>query len=157
MSDLYDALRESHKIQRRLAKKMADGRRKPEDRKQAFLDLAVELDAHAAAEERFLYAPMLMDDEGLSVSRHALAEHHELEEMVAKLRGVKPGSARFDKLADALSHEVHHHLKEEEKGFFQLSGRILTDKEKERLAGRYRKDYERMLKKLGADAESSGE
>mgnify|MGYP006906542467 CR=1 FL=1 len=30
--------------------------------------------AHAAAEERFLYAPMLMDDRGIDSARHALAE-----------------------------------------------------------------------------------
>lgn len=148
MSDLYEALRESHDIQRELAATMSDGRHSGEDRKQAFLDLAIELEAHAAAEERFLYAPMLMDDEGLSSSRHALAEHHELEEMANKMRGVDPTGDEFAEMADKLAHEVVHHLDEEEHGFFQLSGRILSDEQKVQLADSYRSDYERMLKKL---------
>jgi hypothetical protein len=47
-----------------------------------------------------------------------------------------------------LSHEVHHHLKEEETKFFQTSGKILTDAQKVRLAARYRRDLARMKKVL---------
>jgi len=43
-------------------------------------------------------------------------------------------------LAKKLSHEVHHHLKEEENKFFQLSGKILSDRQKSSLAGKYRRD-----------------
>lgn len=50
--------------------------------------------------------------------------------------------------AKALSHNVHHHLREEEKKFFQVSGKILSDPQKSQLAKRYRKDYGRMLKAL---------
>ncbi|HMQ26765.1 MAG TPA: FdhF/YdeP family oxidoreductase, partial [Acidimicrobiales bacterium] len=49
----------------------------PPGRRDAFLTLKLELAAHAAAEERFLYAPMLMDDRGIDSARHALAEHHD--------------------------------------------------------------------------------
>ena len=51
-------------------------------RKQLFKNLKVELEAHAAAEEHFLYSPMMMEDAGLSVSRHALSEHHKMEELM---------------------------------------------------------------------------
>ena len=42
-------------------------------------------------------------------------------------------------------HKVRHHLKEEETKFFQVSGKLLSPAQKVRLAGQYRKDYERML------------
>lgn len=142
--DLYEALRESHEIQRRLCRTLTSGRARPDTRLAAFRELAVELAAHAAAEERFLYVPMLMDDAGLAVSRHALAEHHELDELVEALRGVDPATDEFAERARQLSHEVTHHLREEERGFFQLSGRILSAAAKRDLAQRYVADYERL-------------
>lgn len=142
--NLYEALRESHDLQRSFCRSMTSGRARPERRRQAFLDLAVELAAHAAAEERFLYVPMLMDDGGLAVSRHALAEHHELDELVEALRGVDPESDEFRDGASDLATEVVHHLREEERGFFQLSGRLLTEKQKVTLARKYQADYKRL-------------
>ena len=42
-------------------------------------------------------------------------------------------------------HKVRHHLKVEETKFFQVSGKLLSPKQKVRLAEQYRKDYGRML------------
>lgn len=145
--DLYDELRASHEIQRTLCTSLTRART-PESRRDTLRELDVELAAHAAAEERFLYAPMLMDDAGLSSSRHALAEHHEMEELVDELRGIDPASDTWIETAKELTHEVRHHLKEEERAFFQISGKILTDRQKATLAGRYRRDYERMKRTL---------
>jgi hypothetical protein len=39
---------------------------------------------------------------------------------------------------------VRHHLREEESKFFQVSGKLLSDTQKLRLAGQYRKDFARM-------------
>ena len=76
MSAIYDALRDSHELQRALCTRLTRTRASnPEGRVQTMTDLRIELAAHAAAEERFLYAPMLMDDMGLHSARHALAEH----------------------------------------------------------------------------------
>lgn len=141
--DLYDELRASHEIQRALCKSLT-GSRTPEKRREVFLALDVELAAHAAAEERYLYVPMLMHDGGLSVSRHALSEHHEMEELVDELRTLSPSGDAWREKARELAHRVRHHLDEEERAFFQLSGRILTDTQKARLAGQYRRDYERL-------------
>ena len=104
----------------------------------------IELAAHAAAEERFLYAPILLDDLGLKPSRHALAEHHDIDECVEALAKARKQPEAWRELAKKLSHEVHHHLKEEETKFFQLSGKILTDRQKGSLAGKYRRDLKRM-------------
>lgn len=144
---LYDELRASHEIQRALCRSLTAARTDV-SRSDAFSALAIELAAHAAAEERFLYVPMLMDDAGLSTGRHALAEHHEADEMVDVLRALDPGGREWALAARELAKAVRHHLEEEERGFFQLSGRILTDRQKVTLAGRYRRDYERMKRRL---------
>src|SRR6478609_12104493 len=100
---IFDDLRASHEIQRSLARSMTHGRASAGNRRAAFLALAHELDAHATAEERHLYVPLLMDDAGLSVTRHALADHHKIEEWVEQLRGVDPTSDQFAELAKHLS------------------------------------------------------
>lgn len=150
MTTLFEALRESHDIQRSLCRSMTSARAAGPKRRQAYLDLAVELAAHAAAEERYLYAPILMDDGGLDSSRHALAEHHDMDELVEDLRGVDGDSDEFANGAKALAAKVRHHLKEEETAFFQVAGRILSDTRKDQLRRQYVKDYERMKVKLGA-------
>lgn len=145
---LYDALRESHAIQRSLCRKLLRSSAHSERRITLFTDLRIELAAHAAAEERFLYAPILMDDMGLDVSRHALHEHHELDELVEKLQVSDHNGRGWMANARKLSEKVHHHLREEEKKFFQVSGKILSRTRKAGLASQYRKDYQRMLETL---------
>ncbi|MDZ4123078.1 MAG: hemerythrin domain-containing protein, partial [Hydrogenophaga sp.] len=65
MDNIYEALRESHELQRTLCRQLV--RIKPDDPRaqEIFSELRIELAAHAAAEERFLYAPILLDDLGL--------------------------------------------------------------------------------------------
>lgn len=146
--NIYEALRESHEVQRSLCLKLVRASAKGNRRQEIFRELKIELAAHAAAEERFLYAPMMMDDMGLDSSRHALAEHHEIDECVEELGKADAQGGSWLAQAKKLSEEVRHHLREEEKKFFQVSGKILTDTQKTRLARQYVKDYERMKKKL---------
>ena len=99
--------------------------------------------AHATAEERHLYVPLLMNDAGLTVSRHALADHHKAEKLVEELRGVDPTTDHFAELARQLAHEVRDHLDEEENGTFQLAGKLLSKTRQKELAGAYRAEYAR--------------
>lgn len=145
---IYDALRESHESQRSLCRRLLRSRPGTRERLDLFTAVRIELAAHAAAEERFLYVPILMDDRGLDSSRHALHEHHEIDELVEDLQSLDPRHTAWQKKARELSEKVHHHLREEERKFFQVSGKILTATEKTQLARRYRRDYARMRKEL---------
>ena len=147
---LYDALRESHETQRSLCRRLLRSRPGTRERLDLFTALRIELAAHAAAEERFLYVPILMDDRGLNSSRHALHEHHQIDELVEDLQSLDPRHAAWQKTARELSQKVHHHLREEEKKFFQVSGRILTAAKKTQLARQYRRDHARMRRELEA-------
>jgi Hemerythrin HHE cation binding domain len=148
--NLYDALRESHEIQRSLCRRLLRSQPGTREREDLFGQLRRELAAHEAAEERFLYVPMLMDDAGLNASRHALHEHHELDELVEDLQVSDKAARGWMATAKQLSKKVHHHLREEEKKFFQVSGKILTEAAKVKLARQYRKDYARMHRQLQA-------
>lgn len=147
---IYDALRASHELQRSLCLRLVRaGARNPQRRLEVFRELRTELAAHAAAEERFLYVPMLMLDAGLDSARHALSEHHEMDELVEDLHDLDPSGGAWGKKAAELSHQVRHHLKEEETRFFQVSGKLISEPQKASLAQQYQADYER-LKDQGA-------
>ncbi len=145
--NIYDALRESHEEQRAICTQLLNTEPNINERIKVFKSLRVELEAHAAAEERFLYCVMMMDDSGLTSSRHALAEHHEMEEMLEELTTDDPTVAGWMTRAKRLCDQVLHHLKEEETKFFQLSGKILTESQKVSLAKSYQEDYLRLKNK----------
>ena len=153
-SNLFTLLHESHTIQRRFARKLLRPSHTDRDREELFLQLKVELEAHAAAEERFLYVPLLMTDPGLGASRHALSEHHEIEEQCEDLSVRRKGGAAWMKGAHELSQLVHHHLKEEESKFFKVGGRILSDRAKAKLATGYQRELIRMRKMYASDYET---
>lgn len=145
---IYEALRESHEVQRAVFRKLLRSKPGSPQRDQLFRQARHELAAHEAAEERYLYVPMMMHDLGLSASRHALHEHHQIDELVEQLQALDPTGTAWIELAKELSHEVHHHLREEERRFFQVSGKLLTEVQKLRLARQYRRDYLRMHRVL---------
>jgi hypothetical protein len=141
---IYDALRESHERQRSLCRKLLRSAPHTRRRLELFTALRIELAAHAAAEERFLYVPILMDDNGLDPSRHALHEHHQIDEIVEDMQVVDHAGAKWMASARKLSEKVHHHLREEETKFFQASGHLLSTTRKVALAKQYRRDFARM-------------
>ena len=73
-----------------------------------------------------------------------------VDELVEDLHKADAEGGQWLAVARKLSEKVHHHLREEEKKFFQVTGKILDDKQKVMAAKKYRKDYARMLKKLRA-------
>ena len=151
MTNIYDALRDSHDTQRQLADQMIQTQGASDQRMQIFQQLKLELAAHATAEERYFYIPLMMHDAGIDLSRHALAEHHELDELVETLEETEMSSPVWLVHAKKLADEVHHHLKEEEHKFFQMSGKILTEQQKEQLGTDYLKEFELQKQRLATE------
>ena len=136
--NIFEALRTSHETQRALADQLVRTQGDSKDRNLVFKELRAELAAHAAAEERFFYVPLIAHDMTQEPSRHGIAEHHEMDELVEKLEETDFSSPAWLATAKELHHKIYHHLKDEEQGVFQLAGKVLTEAEKISLA----KDYE---------------
>lgn len=138
--DIFAALIEKHEIQRALCDKLekAEG---DTQRKAVYEDLKLELQAHAAAEERHLYVPVMQHDEGLDLSRHAITEHHEMDEMMETLDDGRIGQEKWDKTCADLIHKVRHHLKEEENEFFEQARKILDTDLQQRLGALYQVEH----------------
>lgn len=144
--NIFEALRESHDVQRELAEKLVQTSGATEERQELFEKLKNELFAHAVAEDRYFYIPLMMTDSGLNISRHALAEHHEMDELLEQLTETELSNPGWLSIAKKLSETVHHHLHEEEHGFFQQAGKILEDQQKLSLAKKYQSEYKKYIK-----------
>ena len=141
--NIFEALRESHEQQRNLAERLIQTSGHTQEREDLFKQLKNELYAHSVAEDHYLYIPLMFNDVGLDITRHALSEHHEMDELVEKLEETDMSNPSWLATAKQLSEKVHHHLKEEEHKFFQQAGKILEDDEKEKLGKKYLTEYQK--------------
>src|SRR3712207_2629101 len=116
--DIFQALLQSHERQRAISQRLLSGIGDPNERKQAFEELKAEMAAHETAEERAFYVPLFEHDETVDEARHAIAEHHQMDEMVEDLEKSEEGSAEWLEMMGKLVHKVEHHLEEEEQKFF---------------------------------------
>ena len=144
---IFEALRISHDKQREYVDAVLRTSGDTQERVDAYQQLKEELYAHETAEERHFYIPLMDHDNGVDLSRHAIAEHHEMDELVEKLDETEMSSSAWLTTARALGDKVLHHLEEEEQKFFQMAGKLLTDKQKKELAKQYNGEYEALLAK----------
>lgn len=143
--NIFEALRVSHDRQRQYIDAVLRTQGDSKERREAYKQLKDELYAHETAEERHFYIPLMAHDSGVDLSRHAIAEHHEMDELLEKLDDLEMSSSAWLATARALGDKVLHHLEEEEQRFFQMAGKLLTDKQKNELAGKYDQEFRQIL------------
>lgn len=134
---LFEALRDDHALQRGLMRQLTGTRGNSPRRALLWGQLKDELAAHAKAEERHLYVPLIEHDLTQDKARHSIAEHHELDELVAALDETDMASPVWLSRAKHLFERVEHHLTEEERQVFPLAGKVLDERDKQRFAEDY--------------------
>lgn len=139
--NIFEALRISHVTQRALADHLIQTQGDSPERASLFSELKRELAAHAAAEERFFYVPLIAHDMTQEPSRHGIAEHHQMDKLVEELESTDFSSPGWLITAKALHHKIHHHLEDEEQSVFQLAGKVLSEAEKLSLAKEYEGEF----------------
>ncbi|MFC5919234.1 hemerythrin domain-containing protein [Neisseria weixii] len=139
--DIFKALIENHEVQRKLCGELSAAKQW-ETKKKKYEALRLELMAHAVAEERHLYLPLMQYDDGMEIARHAIAEHHEMDELIATLSDGRTGENRWLETAEELIETVEHHLKEEEDEIFADARKVLDKAQIDRLGPLYQTEYE---------------
>lgn len=137
---IFEAIRQDHQKQRLLMEVLVATSGDSVSRKTFFKELTVELAKHAIAEERHFYVPLMDADATIEPSRHAIAEHHEIDELVDQLKQTDMSSPAWLVHMKTLQERVLHHLNEEEHEFFQQAGKVLSAQQKESLATDYRSE-----------------
>ena len=139
--NIFQALLVSHRTQRELYARLLASKPATPEREHVFEELKAELAAHETAEERCFYVPLFQHDESVDLSRHAIAEHHVMDEMVEHLEKVDPHAAEWQECCQKLCHKIEHHLDEEEQKFFPQAGEVLSDAQKLSLARDYEAEF----------------
>jgi len=140
---IFEALRKDHDAQRTLVDILVETEGNSDGRNDVFDKLRRELEAHAGAEERYFYVPLMERDLTQDAARHSVAEHKELDDLVEKLEDYDMSGPQWVQTARDLRERLLHHLEEEEVEVFPVAGKALSDAEKTELASSYHNDMER--------------
>ncbi|MAI39240.1 hemerythrin domain-containing protein [Alteromonas sp.] len=142
---IFEALRQDHEKQRLLLKILAETSGNTPARQEYFEELKQQLESHAIAEERHFYTHLLEKDATIDLTRHGIAEHHEIDELIAKLDDTDMSSPAWLHHLKVLQEKVEHHLADEEQEFFHVAGRVLNEHQKTELAAGYKKEMNQEL------------
>jgi hypothetical protein len=143
MVTIFEALRDDHERQRDLVGRLLDTEGDSDERRKIFDELKIELEAHAGAEERFFYIPLMEHDLTQDKARHSVAEHKELDDFVEQLDEYDMTAPQWIVTARELAHRLTHHLDEEEHEVFQIAGKALNETQKGELGASYQGDMHR--------------
>lgn len=137
MAKIFKLLKEDHDKHRDLLKKIAETEGDSSDRRSLYSQFREEVTAHANAEEQSLYAEMLGRPELQEDGRHSVAEHKELDDLMAELADVDMSSPGWLQKFKHLRHEYEHHIEEEEEDMFPTADEEFAAKCEERLGDIY--------------------
>ncbi|MGC4252623.1 MAG: hemerythrin domain-containing protein [Sphingobium sp.] len=125
-ADVFGRLVEDHDRHRALLAMIEETEGKSPDREMLFEELVKELKAHAAAEEQALWSAVLRDPETTDFARHAVAEHKEIDDMLADLAARDMASSGWLRRFAGLKEEYLHHIREEEQEQFVAAEKHLA-------------------------------
>ena len=126
--DIFARLKDDHDRHRKLLDRIGAGA--ASDRAALFEELTKELKGHAAAEEQALYSTMLRKPETTADTRHSVAEHHEIEEVLNDLAATELTSEEWRTKFGDFEYRYRHHIDEEEKEHFPAFEGYLTDEDR---------------------------
>ncbi|MBN8501074.1 MAG: hemerythrin domain-containing protein [Sphingomonadales bacterium] len=124
---IFGRLVEDHDRHRALLAMISQTEGASPDRASLFVEFCREVKGHAAAEEQALWSTVLRKPETTEFARHAVAEHHELDEMMADLAARDQATAAWKTRFEAMKEQYLHHIKEEEQEQFVESEKHLSD------------------------------
>ena len=132
--NIFEEIRKDHEKQRTLVDLLVKTQGDSDGRRELWSRLKEELEAHARAEERYFYNPLMNHDLTQEMARHSVHEHHEIDELIETLGETDMTAPKWLQTAEMLI----HHLDEEEQEVFQQAGKALQQEEKEKLAQQFR-------------------
>lgn len=151
--DIFARLKEDHESHRNLLDQLAETSGESEERRALLETFTKEVKGHAAAEEQALYSTMLRKPATTDETRHSVAEHHELEELLNDLAATDMSSSAWMAKFKQLDHDYRHHIEEEEDDHFPDFAKHLTSEDRDHM----RAVFDRRKKAEEAEAEVTPE
>ncbi len=152
-AQIFDRLKEDHDKHRDLLDRIEGTSGESEERQQLFTELTKELKGHAAAEEQAVYSTMLRKPPTTDETRHSVAEHHEIDEMLNDLAATDMSSSAWLQKFKDFAHRYRHHIEEEEEDHFPDFAEYIDDEDTRHMT----KVFEKRKAEEKADAELTPE
>jgi hemerythrin superfamily protein len=123
--DVIELLIQDHRVMGQLLEQL-DEEEQPDKQRLLYLRLVDLLSTHEAAEQEVVFpAFRLAFPAAGREAANRLAEHEEVNELLAEMRGLTPAGLGFEKRASALILELQNHfLNEEESAFPRLQAAL---------------------------------
>jgi len=151
--DIFGRLIMDHELHRDLLDALGETQGDSEERAELFERLTREVKSHAAAEEQALYSTMMRKPETTEETRHSVAEHQEIQELLNDLAATPMGSGAWLTKLREFSERYLHHIDEEESENFDDYARYLTPEDERHM----RAVFERRKQEEMAEAEVTPE
>ncbi|AKQ42141.1 hypothetical protein CP97_09105 [Aurantiacibacter atlanticus] len=151
--DIFARLKQDHEDHRALLSKLAETSGDSEERRELFEQFTLDVKSHASAEEQALYSTMLRKPETTDETRHSVAEHHELEELLNDIAATDMSSSAWMTKFKQLDHDYRHHINEEEEDHFPDFAKLLTKEDEDHM----RQVFDKRKEVEKADAEITPE
>ena len=128
-ADIFGRLVEDHDHHRALLAMIESTDAHSSERGMLFEELVREVKAHAAGEEQALWSTVLRDPETTEFARHAVAEHKEIDDLLADLAARDTASPVWLERFGGLKDKYLHHIREEEQEQFVEAEKVLSLKD----------------------------
>ena len=151
--DIFGRLIMDHELHRDLIDALGETQGESEQRAELFERLTKEVKSHAAAEEQALYSTMMRKPETTDETRHSVAEHQEIEELLNDLAATPMASGAWMTKFRTLRERYLHHIDEEERENFPDYAQYLTAEDEAHM----RAVFERRKQAERAEAEVTPE
>ncbi len=125
--DIYERIREDHRIQRELAARIVKTEGDSPERRELWKRFRAEAVAHANAEEQSFYSRLMHEASIQEQTRHSVSEHKEADDLIEKLDDMDMSSGQWIRSFEKLRDELEHHMREEEKDVFAKARKVLGD------------------------------
>lgn len=88
---------------------------------------------HGQVEEQIFYPALKENPATASLVEHAVDEHQEVKEMLAKMESLEPNSSEFQSLLKKVKEDIRHHVEEEESEMFTKARQVFGEQKMEEL------------------------
>ena len=126
---IFGRLVEDHDKHRALLAMITDTEPHDPERKRLFDEFVKDVHGHAAAEEQALWSSVLRNPDTTPFARHAVADHHKLDKLMADMAARDITSRGWLTRFEGLREEYLDHILEEETEQFLQAEKTLSDKD----------------------------
>lgn len=137
--DIFAALIVDHDKHRALLDQLEATSGASDERSALFAELTYEIKGHAAAEEQSLWSTVMRKPAITEDARHAVAEHHEMDELLNDLAATDMASGAWLTKFRTLKEEYLHHIEEEEGELFPDVAKHLDRDDQAWMAGVFKR------------------